>query len=154
MEDLLAYLEEIIYSESSGENGWEVDYNVGIPNCSPIAMYLIVRIRDRFLSLDLLCDVLVGRYDNKFWASPRDVCHQQAAAKQANMALFPNQVRIPMQSMPILLNFVFTVDRNDTIMTQKQKHGSIRETAYHWASCSHRNSKQSWQATLMFHSDK
>jgi hypothetical protein len=30
MENLLAYLEEIIYSESSGENGWDVDYDVGI----------------------------------------------------------------------------------------------------------------------------
>jgi len=31
MDILLAYLEEIVYSESSGENGWEVDYNVGSP---------------------------------------------------------------------------------------------------------------------------
>jgi len=30
MDSLLAYLEEIVYSESSGENGWEVEYNSGV----------------------------------------------------------------------------------------------------------------------------
>jgi len=30
MDILLVYLEEIVYAESSGENGWEVDYNSGV----------------------------------------------------------------------------------------------------------------------------
>ena len=77
MEKMLESLENLL--DEAGETEYEVDYGV-----RAWAVFLIVVSPDRVMSERCL-DIEVGH--------ARNLCYQQAASQQTNMAVFASQVR-------------------------------------------------------------